>query len=395
MTGGFFVVTVDRLIPRPMTARISRISAAFAVLVLIAAVVPASAAEKITPTSSYGAEAAWNYSSYTVSRFAPNEGTRFLQLEGLDSLREQGVLAVANEKFQLFILREGTFRMEQTPFTVPASDEQFGCATSLCIVPYPKGYLVGNRIVVTTNDKWYLYDPFTDQAELWFDPAALGMTGGFMAVAANNQLYVYSVSQQTTTPTTYWVSKPNHVEQLSELPPRIKYVGYRLEVDQAEAPIGTTAGFIATDDFGTTGVQVGQVGEGVYVQQHGALTRIGYSLNMYGHVRMMSFTPKTVLAYGATNAAWVGTDGKLYVAAIVFNRLKATGFQDVPGRTPFRTVSNSAVFYDGVNPDPITVYMNAAAYVRDFNDPTFSRVVVIPDSVFDAAAELAGAKNVY
>lgn len=379
----------------PMNSRIPRVLALLAVFVFVSAIMPAFAAERITPTTTYGAEAAWNYSTYTVNRFSPSEGKAFRQVEGLDALREQGILAVSNDKSQLFILREGVLRMEQTPFTLPLVRDCYGCATSLTVSEFGKGYLVGNRIVVTTNDKWYLYDPFTEQAELWFDPAALAMAGGFSAVATNNQLYVYSVSSPTTSPTTYRVSKPNQLEQLLGLPSGVRHAGYRLHVDQVEVPTSSIAGFIATDDFGATGMQVGQVGIGVYVQQYGNLTRIGYSSSLYGYAWTMSFTPKTVLAYGASNAAWVGQDGDLYVATIVFDRLKPTGFHDVPARTPFRTASNPAVFYDAVNPDPVTVYMTSAAYVRAFNDPEFSKVITIPDTAFNAALGITEAKKIY
>lgn len=366
---------------------------------LLIAILPSfvDAKNSFAPISTIDADKSWSYTGYQIDRYSTeNEDGYYFQLEGTDKIREQGVLVISDLEDRLMILRAGESEIEVTPFTLPNLRTCYGCFTSLRQSSYPMAYLVDDRIVVTMDGKWYLLDAVTMESELWFDPEVLNMTGIYTMVTFNDQVYVHpTTGGYDIVDDLYWVYQPNTLEQIYEVPEGMNIHESRLNVGHNEAPQDVTpAYFMATDDV-ANGALIGQVGNGVYVMNDDQLTKIGYAgSTLYGYVWTMNYTPYAPLAFGES-VAWVGSDRSLYVAKIDYSKLISTGLRDLPAKTPYKMVSNSAVFYDAVNPDPINVYMSATAYIHANQDSTFAKVITIADDIYSVESLIETSMKVY
>ncbi len=367
------------------------------------------ATAKIAETLSVGpllrsvATKQWNYDGYSVKRFLSSDVQRdaLVQLEGTEAIRDNGVLAFSSlEDARLYVLREGSDAVEITAFTLPQTWTCYGCSTSSGLNLYPMAYMVGESIVGQMDGKWYLYNPETSLATLWFDPIQAGMEerSDWTAFSVNDQLYVYSPEERSADnvdDVLYWISTPNVAEKLWQLPSGVDMaMGKYARITHSYAhPISE---YVAVTDTFANGALVGQIDDGIYVQRGASLTRLGYArYTLDAYVGLLSYMPHAPLQFGEKSVAWIGTDNALYVAEVNFVKLQTTGVQDVPSYTPFRTASNATVYVDPENPDGIKKYMTASAYIRDYNDPTFSRVIVIPDSAVDTYDHLENANPIY
>ena len=331
----------------------------------------------------------WTYDGYTVRRYDIGyEGSNYpVQLEGTDVLREKGIFLFSNLKdYRLFYMWDGQDQVTETSFALPTERTCFGCATSLSTFVYPVAHLIDERVVVMHGNDIYLYDVEDSSAELWFDAEEVGLDAyDWEPFTYNGQLYVASYLEQRDNGSgVYWVPKPNAVERHSETPGDLSYSVNGMSPSYTEYEYDTPTYLKGTSAFGNGDI-VGQINHGVYLyQQQGSelvLSRIGYTAHSVGasYAGILSFTPSVALTFGNQSIAWIGSDHALYVATIT-GYVKETGVQDIPAYTPFRTESVSTVYYDPANPGGYYVFMNADAYINYFDDPTFSKVVTIPDS---------------
>ena len=383
---------------------ISRVLTGALLLLLsaLSAFLPSAKATGSETEVSYPTDKSSN-TGYSSARFTvPFDGAEPEQVYGTEGFREDGYLVLSNTTdYRFAYLERYGKKLITTPYTVSKMDTAWGCYTSLCTSPAPAVYSVNGNALVSQDGDWYLYDLTNKTKELWFDAATAGLPTdvSYKAIATNDQVYVYSMSYDTTTtittPIIYWIPKQNKAERIYEIPAGFEKAGYGYSKEVLQ-PTGMNAiglseslGMLVTDYIGDNQAVVGQIGNGVYVEKSGVYTKLGSTeTEPTSYSGILPFWKTVPLAVG-NNVVWIGADGTLNIAYLDVNAagLTPTGIQDVPRYVPFSEMSDSTVYQENGKSyvdTQLTAYKNAEEYITANNDPTFSKVIWINDGVISA-----------
>jgi hypothetical protein len=342
----------------------------------------------------------WEYQGFNVTQMATGDRfARFEQLPAANFVREKGVLPIAglvagtegapqgSQEWQLLIVDPETKQATVTDFYLPGEFRCYGCGTSGGQNDRPVVREADNRMIVKNDAGWYLFDPITMASEQILSPQdlpagnyndyTLNVLADDKIVAEENTPYVSSRGEDV--PSYLLINATNAsdvvLERVYDNPEEVEFipnaVNHNLQTPDYLHPTGELAG----------GIVVGQIGTGIYAYNNDTLTKIGYSdRSLRGTYQAVSFTEKTALPFGNNTVGWIGEDDALYIAELT-GTTPHTGALNIPTDAPFRTHSDSTVFFEPSSPSmaPLRVFETAGEYIERFDDPNFEKVLWIPD----------------
>lgn len=347
----------------------------------------------ITPT------AHWEYEGYVVDQYFGVPGLQIVNYS--EPWREHGILPLSDNAGNLWIFNNREQTLTSTPYQLAYRTAYPGYRNSSRNGLTARVLEVDKKILVMNDGSLFLFDPINGDVEQLLDKDATDLYvvenqvywGGGATRVVNEQIYFTSVVDGEYK--YFWLQDVNTVEEIYELP-----ISDML-FDRNELAIGIPASeyllknaphIALTDTLGAEHF-VGQVNGGIYIaNEAGDLTKIGYTdqdivrAENEDHYYIDSKSQKSPRTVGDSSVAWIGEDRALYVATIDLDNLAPTGLQDIPTGMPFRSESDSAVYFrytDGVF--GVRKFISKNDYVAATGDESFEYVVTIPDQVLSSA----------
>lgn len=334
----------------------------------------------IEPTETYQVSQEWHYDGYSVERINIPEG--LAQIKLADNMQKNGFLPLADENLQLYLFDLETKTVKQTSLLLPWSRQCAGCSTSISGRPAAIAEVTQEgEIVVLQNEVWMLFNPST----FVLNPVVLPNDDYTYRVYVGADGLLYAFTGETNFPgkidpkihrATFQVftdEDPIEVEELetsyarqnySKAPndPEVNYDWIKSNKD----PQSPKFSFIGQTDYTQkSDLHIGMIQKGIYVARGETLTKIGYSNeSIYGYLGSISFKTKSPLGVGDNSVVWIGGDSNLYLATLDLENLPNHGAFDIPIRTPFKSNSDSTVYYNTGTPSGTVRFMSANDYFK-------------------------------
>ncbi|NQV12449.1 hypothetical protein HQ524_03720 [Candidatus Uhrbacteria bacterium] len=331
----------------------------------------------------------WDHDGYIVKRYTfDNLHLQHAVDDG--GLRSRGIVPLVNDS-ELFLYYADMQRIVRTGYFLPVERFCDRCGSRANpvkgTIKMKDGKILVKSEYSNTAD-WLLLNPYYLTTDLWIDyDEYLEQTGleNVHPRIISNQLVTVSASSYGTM-SNFWVPRPNVFE------PNTAFAVARVSSRQSVPAVEKFPYLLQTSKL--PGYTIGQIDNGVYLTDGYKLTKIGFAKKEPTLLALVDNTLMYKLMYQSLyepqaitdrSLGWIGEDGALYVAILLGN-LPNHGILNIPQNIPFRSASDSTVYfyaememYPGDPSIKTYVVQNEADYQELFNDPTFSKVLTLPD----------------